>query len=427
MRFNTLDEWLDWQSTLHPKEIELGLDRVSRVWRNLHPGAFRAALITIAGTNGKGSCAALLESIYRQAGYQVGSYTSPHLRRYNERVRLNGVNVTDEALCRAFDRIDQARDDVPLTYFEFGTLAALLLFAEADLDVLILEVGLGGRLDAVNIVDPDVALITTVDLDHCDWLGSDRQQIGREKAGIMRPLRPVVLGDPQMPESVLSHARSIRAGVYLAGREFHADAALQGWVWFQGRSSGIRLPDSNLQGKGQRYNASAVVMVTRLLQDRLPLTWDQLAEGLRRVSLPGRLQLIPGSPSLLLDVAHNPQAVDILTHHLKQLNWSGRVFAVAGLLQDKDARDILTRVAPQVERWFLVDLTGSRGRDAGQLARVLAEIGAAGEVSCHADVTDAWHAAHAAATVDDLLLIFGSFLIVGAALELWDSAPQGKP
>ncbi len=418
MRFNTLDEWLDWQSTLHPKEIELGLSRVSQVWKRLHPDGFRAAVITVAGTNGKGSCVALLETIYRQAGYRVGCYTSPHLLRYNERVRLNGENASDDALCRVFDRIDQAREDTPLTYFEFGTLAALLLFAEADPDLLILEVGLGGRLDAVNIVDPDLALITTVDLDHCDWLGSDRQQIGREKAGIMRRGRPVVLGDPQMPESVLTHAHSIQAQAYLAGRDFYAEKVPQGWVWFHGQSSGVCLPESNLQGAGQRLNASAVVMATQLLQTRLPVTWEQVCEGLRRVTLAGRLQLVSGAPTLLLDVAHNPQAVEVLTRHLRRLDWPARVHALVGLLQDKDARSILAQIAPEVDDWFLVDLTGSRGREAGQLARMLTEIGAVGAVSCHHDVTDALDAARQAAAPEDLILIFGSFLVVGAALGL---------
>ncbi|MET0026669.1 MAG: bifunctional tetrahydrofolate synthase/dihydrofolate synthase [Candidatus Thiodiazotropha sp.] len=418
MRFNTLDEWLDWQSTLHPKEIELGLTRVSRVWKRLHADGLSAAVITVAGTNGKGSCVALLETIYRQAGYRVGCYTSPHLLRYNERVRLNGENATDEALCQAFQRIDQAREDIPLTYFEFGTLAALLLFAEADLDLLILEVGLGGRLDAVNIVDPDLALITTVDLDHCDWLGNDRQQIGREKAGIMRPGRPVVLGDPQMPESVLTHARSIQAREYLAGRDFHAETVQQGWVWFQGRSSGVCLPDSNLRGAGQVLNASAVVMATRLLQGRLPVTWEQVSEGLRQVSLDGRLQLISGAPSLLLDVAHNPQAVDILSRYLQSLDWPGRVHALVGLLQDKDARSILTQLNAEVDDWFLVDLAGSRGREAAQLARLLSEIGTGASVSCHRDVAEALDAARQTAAPEDLILVFGSFLVVGAALDL---------
>ncbi len=418
MRFDNLDEWLDWQSTLHPQEIELGLARVSRVWKRLHPEGLRGVVISVAGTNGKGSCVALLESIYRQAGYRVGSYTSPHLIRYNERIRLNGECASDGDLCRVFERIDQARDDIPLTYFEFGTLAALLLFTEADPDLMILEVGLGGRLDAVNIVDADLALITMIDLDHCDWLGHDRQQIGREKAGIMRPGRPVVLGDPQMPESVLEYARSIRAEAYLAGRDFQADRVSQGWIWFRGRSEGVRLPDSNLQGVGQELNASAVVMATCLLQTRLPLTWDQVSDGLLKVSLSGRLQWIPGTPSLLLDVAHNPQAVESLIGYLQQLDWGGRVYALVGLLKDKEARRILTRVASEVDDWLLVDLAGTRGREAGQLARLLAEIGVDGRISCHHDVADALHTALQAAAPEDLIVIFGSFLVVGAALDL---------
>ncbi|MES9930624.1 MAG: Mur ligase family protein, partial [Candidatus Thiodiazotropha sp. 6PDIVS] len=220
MRFNTLDQWLDWQTTLHPKEIDLGLDRVTDVWHRLKPKGLQSLVVTVAGTNGKGSSVALLESIYRHAGYQVCAYTSPHLMRYNERIRINGQEVSDSDLCQAFEQVDQARGQTVLTYFEFATLTALILFTQQNLDLVILEVGLGGRLDAVNIIDADVALITTVDLDHTDWLGDSRQQIGLEKAGIMRTNRPVVVGDCAIPETVPAYAQEIGAEFYLAGRDF---------------------------------------------------------------------------------------------------------------------------------------------------------------------------------------------------------------
>jgi len=231
MRFQTLEEWLDWQSTLHPREIELGLARVSRVWRRLRPQGLTCRVISVAGTNGKGSSVALLESIYRQAGYRVGSYTSPHLVHYNERVRIDGRTAGDRALCEAFERIDQARAGTPLTYFEFGTLAALELFTAAGLDLALLEVGLGGRLDAVNIVDPDLALITTVDLDHMAWLGRDREQIGAEKAGILRAHRPAVLGQADIPWSVLARAGELAAPISLAGRDFDFQPGAADWRW----------------------------------------------------------------------------------------------------------------------------------------------------------------------------------------------------
>ncbi|MCG7964842.1 MAG: Mur ligase family protein, partial [Candidatus Thiodiazotropha taylori] len=222
MRFNSLEQWLDWQTTLHPKEIELGLERVASVWQRLKPAGLQSLVVTVAGTNGKGSSVAMLESIYRQAGYRVGAYTSPHLVRYNERIRIDGREVSDEALCLAFEQVDQARGETVLTYFEFATLAALMIFAEQPLDLVILEVGLGGRLDAVNIIDADLALITTVDLDHTDWLGNSREEIGLEKAGIMRPKQPVVVGDSGIPESVPGFAKQIGAELYLAGRDFNA-------------------------------------------------------------------------------------------------------------------------------------------------------------------------------------------------------------
>ena len=237
MRFNTLDQWLDWQAGLHPSEIDLGLERVTAVWRKLVPSGLSCPVVTVAGTNGKGSCVAMLDAIYRQAGYRVGTYTSPHLVRYNERIRIGGVEVDDQALCRAFDAVDRARAGVSLTYFEFGTLAALYLFASHTLDLVILEVGLGGRLDAVNIIDADLALITTIDLDHQDWLGETREQIGLEKAGIMRPSRPVVLADPDMPGSLFKEAERIGAEVLWAGRDYEWYESAEAWCW---RGPGFR-------------------------------------------------------------------------------------------------------------------------------------------------------------------------------------------
>ncbi|MES9941029.1 MAG: bifunctional tetrahydrofolate synthase/dihydrofolate synthase [Candidatus Thiodiazotropha sp. 6PLUC2] len=417
MRFNTLEQWLGWQTTLHPKEIDLGLERVSDVWHRLKPEGLQSLVVTVAGTNGKGSSVALLESIYRHAGYQVGAYTSPHLVRYNERIRINGQEVSDSALCQAFERVDQARGQTILTYFEFATLAALILFAEQNLDLVILEVGLGGRLDAVNIIDADVALITTVDLDHTDWLGDSRQQIGLEKAGIMRSNRPVVVGDSAIPESVPEYAQKIGAELYLGGSHFNLSPGGDTWQWQTKGDDLLTLPQFRFNGKGQVSNTSAVIMVCRLLQSSLPLNQMQIIDGLNQVSLRGRAQLIEGEPSILLDVAHNTQSVSSLKEHLDRLGWPGRIIALFGLLKDKDAKSIVEIIKPAVSGWYLVDLPGDRGQSAEQLAKAVRQSGVESSVHCHHNFADALKAAQTEAEPQDLLLIFGSFLIVGDALQ----------
>ncbi|MCU7905050.1 MAG: bifunctional tetrahydrofolate synthase/dihydrofolate synthase [Candidatus Thiodiazotropha sp. (ex Epidulcina cf. delphinae)] len=417
MRFDTLDQWLGWQATLHPQQIELGLERVAAVWRRLRPGGLQSQVVTVAGTNGKGSSVAMLEAIYHQAGFRVGAYTSPHLLRYNERIRLNGVTVSDQQLCRVFDEIDQARVSATLTYFEFGTLAALTIFAEEKPDLVILEVGLGGRLDAVNIIDADVALITTVDLDHTDWLGDDREVIGREKAGIMRAHRPVVLADEEMPRSVFSHAERLQAEVFASRRDFYAVPGENGWRWSGPDGLRKQLPLPNLAGSKQLANAAGVLMVCHLLHASLPVSPEAVATALRQVRLPGRLQLVEGAPALLLDVAHNRQSIEALGDALGKLKRQGRIHALFGLLQDKDATAVADVLGPWLTSWYLVDLPGSRGRTAEQLAVVLQQAGVETQVNCYRSFFRAYRACRGAAYPQDLILIFGSFLIVGEAMQ----------
>ncbi|MEW8626140.1 MAG: bifunctional tetrahydrofolate synthase/dihydrofolate synthase [Candidatus Thiodiazotropha sp.] len=424
MRFNSLDQWLDWQTTLHPKEIELGLARVASVWRRLKPAGLQSLVVTIAGTNGKGSSVAMLESIYRQGGYRVGAYTSPHLVRYNERIRIDGQEVSDEALCLAFEQVDRARGETVLTYFEFATLAALLIFSEQALDLVILEVGLGGRLDAVNIIDADLALITTVDLDHTDWLGDSREAIGLEKAGIMRAKQPVVIGDSEIPESVLGYAKQLGAELYLAGRDFNASLAGDHIQWQRTGEEPLILPLAHLSGQGQLHNTSAVVMISSLLQSSLPLDQSLLSQGLRQVSLRGRTQLIEGEPSLLLDVAHNAQAVASLREYLDRLEWPGQVYALFGLLKDKDSEAIVESLYSAISGWYLVDLPGARGQSAEQLARVVQQYGEAIPVHCYSDFSSAFESVRGLARAEDLIVIFGSFLVVGDALDLLDSTAE---
>ncbi|MCG7984175.1 MAG: bifunctional tetrahydrofolate synthase/dihydrofolate synthase [Candidatus Thiodiazotropha lotti] len=420
MRFNSLEQWLDWQTTLHPKAIELGLDRVASVWRRLKPAGLQSLVVTIAGTNGKGSSVAMLESIYRQGGYRVGAYTSPHLVRYNERIRIGGREVSDDALCLAFEQVDQARGETVLTYFEFATLAALMIFAEQDLDLVILEVGLGGRLDAVNIIDADLALITTVDLDHTDWLGNSREEIGLEKAGIMRPKQPVVVGDNGIPESVLGYAKQIGAELYLAGRDFNVSQSDDRFLWQRSGGETQTLPLARLAGQAQLHNTSAVVMVSSLLQAKLPLDQDQLSQGLRQVSLEGRTQLIEGRPSLLLDVAHNAQAVASLRSYLDHLDWPAEVYALFGLLKDKDTEAIVACLHSAISAWYLVDLPGARGQSAELLARVVRSHGEKIPVHCFSDFSSAFESIKGSAKAEDLIVIFGSFLVVGDALDVID-------
>ncbi|MEJ2693061.1 MAG: bifunctional tetrahydrofolate synthase/dihydrofolate synthase [Candidatus Thiodiazotropha sp.] len=417
MRFTTLDQWLDWQSGLHPSEIALGLERVAEVWHRLSPGGLASRVVTVAGTNGKGSCVAMLDAVCRRAGYRVATYTSPHLVRYNERIRLNGEPVADQPLCEAFDAVDRARGETTLTYFEFGTLAALYLFAQSAPDLVILEVGLGGRLDAVNVVDADLAIITTIDIDHEDWLGRDREAIGREKAGVMRRDRPVILADPVMPESVFHEAGRIGSEVLSAERDFFSRETSQGWRWSGPDGIVFELPMPGLRGAPQRRNAAAVVMACQCLRPLLDIPEAALGEALAQVRLPGRQQLLPGQPQLLLDVAHNRQAVEWLAASIDEIAPRGRVLAVFGLLQDKEVAGIARILQERVEEWHLMDLPGSRGRSAEKLAQALKAAAVGSPIHAWPDFGQAFQGARSSAREDDLIVVFGSFLVVGEAMH----------
>jgi dihydrofolate synthase/folylpolyglutamate synthase len=417
LRFENLDQWLDWQANLHPREIDLGLARVKTVWQRLQPETLQAHVVTVAGTNGKGSSVAMLESICLQAGIPVGSFTSPHLIRYNERIRLNGEPVTDQQLCQAFEIIDQAREGISLSYFEFATLAALLCFTSEKPDIVILEVGLGGRLDAVNIIDADIAMITTIGLDHTDWLGSDIESIGREKAGIIRRHKPVILSDPVMPDSVLDHARQLEADIYLADEAFHYQKSASGWRWSGPNGIELELPFPALTGDRQLMNASAVVMACQLLKPRFSLRNEMIAKGLRELRLAGRLHFVDGRPALLLDVAHNRQSLETLQDALIRLNWQGQIHALFGLLRDKNAADAVQLIGPWLASWHLLDVNGWRGREAEALAVALRQEGVVQPISCHHTFSEAFQDCSEKAESQDLILIFGSFLIVGEAMH----------
>ena len=415
MRFTTLEDWLRWQETLHPRTIELGLERVRTVLRRLRSDAPPFAVITVGGTNGKGSCVAFLDAILRAAGYRVGAYVSPHLLRYNERIRVDGVEASDEALCQTFARIDAARGDISLTYFEFGTLAALERFREAGVEVAVLEVGLGGRLDAVNVVDADAALVTSIALDHTDWLGPDRDSIGYEKAGIFRASRPAICADPDPPPRLLEHARALGARLRRVGVDYDFSRVGATWRWQSDAARVAELPLPTLAGEQQLSNAAAALMTLTSLRDRLPVDAAAIRAGLTQAWLPGRFQIVPGPVEWILDVAHNPAAAAVLAHHLSHRACVGRTRAVLGLLADKDADGVIQALAGVVDEWRPVTLAGARGRTSADLAARLRSAGIQA-VSPHDDVASAWQAARADAEAGDRIVALGSFHVVAPVL-----------
>lgn len=418
MTTRTLSDWLAWQETLHPSTIALGLDRVAAVKSRLALMQPAPVVITVGGTNGKGSCVAMLEAIYRAAGYRTGAYTSPHLLRYNERIRVNGVEVDDDTLCDAFARIDQARGDISLTYFEFGTLAALDIFARAPLDVVILEVGLGGRLDAVNVVDADVALVTTIGIDHTEYLGPDRESIGFEKAGILRAHKPAVCGDPNPPRSLLEYAQQLKSDLYCYQRDFRVQTQTDGWTWTGLGQARVGLPQPRMRGEYQLQNAANVLAVVQLLQEKLPVAQNHIREGLAQAMVPGRFQNLPTKIPTIVDVAHNPHAAEALARTLQAQTIQGRSLAVFGMLNDKDMHGVVRALAPCISEWHCISLSGPRGAQAWELANVLHAELVSGLVVLHGDIEDAYAAATAVACERDRIVVFGSFYTVAGLLAM---------
>ena len=417
MRFQTLEQWLAWQETLHPRKIDLGLERVARVAQALGCNRPPFAVITVAGTNGKGSCVALLDSVLRAAGYRVGAYFSPHLLRYNERVRVCGAEVSDRALCESFERVDQARGETTLSYFEFGTLAAIDIFFGAGLDVVVLEVGMGGRLDAVNVLDADAALVASVGIDHVSWLGHDRDSIGGEKAGIFRAGRPAVYGDPDPPRSVLEHARAIAAPLYCQGRDFGYTVDTHCWSWWGGDRKRDALPQPALLGDYQFQNAAAVLMVLERLRERLPVSQDDIRRGLQEVRLSGRFQVVPGAVELIFDVAHNLDAARVLAQALQRRPCQGRTLAVIGMLGDKDVEGVGRVMSERIDAWYAGGLDGERGIGAAELAVRLQSGGVSTPVQVCRTVSEAHERAIQETQAGDRVVVFGSFHTVAEVLR----------
>ena len=422
MRFNTLQQWLNWQENLHYKEIELGLDRVGQVYQRLYAQPFNVPVISVAGTNGKGSSVAILESIYTQAGYRVGSYTSPHLVHYNERIRINQQPVDDAVLCESFARIDDVRGDISLTYFEFGSLAAFDIFHQAEkqdaLDVIILEVGLGGRLDVVNLIDADVMLITSIGLDHTAWLGDTREVIAYEKAGIMRRNKPVVCSDLDMPQSIQEYADKISAPLYRLGKEFSFEPGQLDWQWSDENTLRSALPRPALSGEHQYRNAAGALKVIELLSSRLPVSQAHVRQGLMDVRVDGRCQIIPGEHTLILDVAHNPDSVQCLAQIVREMKSTHQVHALVGMMKDKALAESLAPMAGLVSHWYIVKAPIERAAETEQLASII-DTFAASSSQRFEQIAVAFSEMQLQAKSGDILLVFGSFYTVAAIQPDW--------
>ena len=421
----TLADWLAHCERLHPKTIELTLDRVAavkaRLGLNFDPAT---PVVIVGGTNGKGSTCAMLEAIGLAAGYRVGLFSKPHLVHFEERCRIAGESVAAEALLPHFEAVEAARGDITLTYFEFTFLAIARLLSTSSLDLCILEVGLGGRFDAVNVFDADCAVLTSIDVDHAEFLGHDRETIGREKAGILRRGKPAIVSDPLPPKSVIDEARAVGADLYRAGIDFRTQGDRQQWSW-EGRAtrfSGLAYPA--LRGANQLLNAAGVLAALEALRQRLPVSAQAIRNGFARVELPGRFQVVAGEPTFVLDVAHNPHSIAALAQNLDQMGFFPRTHAVFGAMRDKDVAAILEKMAPLVDTWHFTDLPTARAARADELAASLATVPGLRPdvtVSTHATPGEALAAARAAADPVDRIVVFGSFYTVGGVLA------QGLP
>jgi len=419
MHFDTLKDWLHWQEGLHPQSIDLGLHRAQKVFHALNPEKKQPVTITVAGTNGKGSTVAFLEAIYRAQGLKVGAYTSPHILKYNERIKINNQAVSDDVLCQAFERIESVRDETSLSYFEFSTLAALDIFSRSNLDVQILEVGLGGRLDAVNIIDADAAIITSICIDHTDWLGDTRTAIAIEKSGVFRPNRPAIVGDIEPPESLFNCAKQLNTQLLLVNQDFNYQKSVNHWNWQYKTKQLNNLPQLNLKGEHQYRNASCALMAISSLQDKLSVSDDAIRAGLSNAYIAGRFQLIKteNNPTVLLDVSHNPQAAQALLDYLNSEFSDLPIYAIFTMMRDKDMPSVISLMQPKIKHWYISPVNNPRTSKEEDTKAIFNR--------CHIDqistgftnFSSTFHAAKSAAKADKgLLVIFGSFFLVSEYL-----------
>ncbi|VFP80491.1 bifunctional tetrahydrofolate synthase/dihydrofolate synthase [Candidatus Erwinia haradaeae] len=401
---STLSEWLHHIQNLHAQPIDLGIERVRHVAMVLNLLTPASIIFTVAGTNGKGTTCRAIELILLASGYQVGVYNSPHLMHYNERIRIRGREVTEEELITSFSVVDMGRKNISLTYFEFGTLSALWLFREAKLDIVILEVGLGGRLDATNIVDADIAIITSIALDHTTWLGSDRESIGREKAGIFRTGKPAVVGDPGMPNSIRKVAQYIGAKLHQRNRDWSYSVTGNSWEFedVNGKISFIPLPKIPID------NAATAIAAVRI--SPIKVHDAMIRDILPQAALPGRFQIVSKSPWVILDVAHNPHAAHYLSKQLKKIKQYAKIHAIVGMRQDKDISNTLNYLVPQIDYWYCASLTQPRGSSAVHIMSYLKK------AMCFKSVSNAWHYALENANSRDIIIVFGSFYTVSEVM-----------
>lgn len=415
MHFSTLDEWLDWQTALNPLTIELGLKRCQQVAQQLALFPLSFPVISVAGTNGKGSSVILLDAILTAAGYQVGRYMSPHISHYNERISIGGQLASDAQLCAAFNAIEAVRNEVLLTFFEFSTLAAIWLFKQTQVDIAVLEVGLGGRLDAVNVFDPSIALVTAIGIDHCEWLGTDRDRIGFEKAGIFRPQCPAVCSDPYPPQRLLEHAQKLNTPLYCQEIDFkYQKTGMATWSWSSAQHQYTQLPRPRLSGDFQLQNAAGVLMVLTLLS--LPLSLTHIYQGLTQAELPGRFQQLTGKIVRILDVAHNPLAAQMLAQQLQAQVGDHRLLAVVGALQDKDLPGLFAPLQSQVNQWYLAPLASHRTANREQLLDAMSTLEEP-RYQIYPSIAQAYSQALAQAQQGDKIVVFGSFYTVAEVLQ----------
>jgi dihydrofolate synthase/folylpolyglutamate synthase len=408
--------WLRHLESLHPKNIALGLERVAEVQKRLDIEP-PFPVIVIGGTNGKGSVCAMLEAMFYAAGYKVGCYTSPHLLVYNERVRIGKQAVSDAELCASFEQIEKFRGDIPLTYFEFGTLAAMQSFILHHVDVAILEVGLGGRLDAVNVFESDCSVVTSVDIDHTDYLGDTREQIAFEKAGTFRKGKVAIFGDNDMPEAIFTQSQKVGSQLWQLGKQFSFKYVNEQWDYQSALGFRLSLPYPALRGAFQLNNASTALAVLDVFKENLPVSMSAVRRGLLEVELPGRFQVLPGRPMLIFDVAHNPHAANSLAKNLLSMPPSRQTFAVCAMLKDKDIAGVVRTLNPHIDKWLVGSIDAPRGATAEELVHVLEQEGVIGEVQAFNTVTEALNHACKEAGENDRIITFGSFYTVAEAMR----------
>jgi dihydrofolate synthase/folylpolyglutamate synthase len=429
-KLRTLYEWLDYIERIHPKSIEMGLERVSQVKFNLS-FSLSFPIITVSGTNGKGSVCSILEAILSHAGYRVGCYTSPHLLRYNERIRIGQQEARDDELCNAFNIVEAARvnSNVPLTYFEFGTLAAMELIIKAGVDIAILEVGLGGRLDAVNIFDANCAVLTNIDYDHTEYLGDTREKIGFEKAGIFRSDKIAICSDINPPASISQYAASIGASLMLIGEHFGYSVKKSSWDYWGGNNRHCSLPYPALGNTShQLRNASACLAALDAVRDTLPVTTNDIYQGLLKAGLPGRFQVLPGRPRVIFDVAHNLNAVHTLSNSLSDMGDYQKTYAVFAMLNDKDICGVVQALIPEIDIWLVTGISSSRGASSNEIVKVLENAGVSkvsGSIFTFPDPVAAYVFACKQSTINDRICVFGSFYVVGKVMGYLEQKKYG--